>query len=710
MKTQKAKKLHLAFLWHMHQPYYKDDTQNEYKMPWVFLHAIKDYYELPNYLAKFDGIKATFNLVPSLLEQLEEYQNGFVNDTFLSILKKDASILTAEEKEYLCDALFFSNLKTMIRPFPRYLELYTKKNSFKEKKEFAASLDESELIDLEVLFLLSWCSNALREESKIVSSLINKAKRYDAYDKDMLLKELFSFVAKIIPFYASLQKQGKIEIATTPFYHPILPLLLDKNAAKEADRNAITPKIFADFGDDATRHVEQAISKYESLFGKKPMTFWPAEGSISNEALSLLSRHGVLYVGADEDVLFKSLESKYRFNIYKKYTVGKEHKIGVLFRDKALSDLIGFAYSGKKPQEAAEDFILRLSEIHNSINFEAVVPIILDGENAWEYYDNNAKEFFQHLYEMIEKTEWCDTMTFSEVFSENTIEAASLESIRPGSWIYGTFSTWMGHEEKNRAWELLSDAKIAFESSKSELSDKEIEAARKELMIAEGSDWFWWYGDDHYTPLASQFDELFRKHLLIVYKIIGKEPPPKLYEAINKTKTTKIRQKPKNYIKPDIDGRITDFYEWLGAGSMDLSAELSTMDSSGFCFEKLYWGFDDENIYFAIVGKFLELIDKGYDLHIELVGTKAVSLTLPFSSKRRVVECVEGEETKGFIESAVADVFEVSIPKSYLECGCDMLLQASFEIRKNSKIVERAPHYGSFELEVNEKFLEDWYI
>lgn len=699
------KKLHVAFLWHMHQPYYKDDMQDEYKMPWVFLHAIKDYYELPYYLSKFSHIKATFNLVPSLIEQLEEYEKGYVNDLFLSSIKKNVSLLTKEERIFLAETLFFANPKTMIHPFVRYRELYSKKALFKDHGEFADSLEEGEMVDLEVLFLLSWSCNALRENSQTVKGLIKKGRNFTEAEKASLISELFLFVGKIIPFYKELQEAGKIEIATTPYYHPILPLLLDKNAAKEADKNASTPKIFADFKSDATRHVESAIEKYKEVFGIAPSTFWPAEGSISNAALELLSKHGVKHVGADEDVLFKSLESRYRFDICKKYIVGGEHKIGVLFRDKAISDLIGFTYSGKDANEAADDFISRLKELHSAIGFEAVVPIILDGENAWEYYDNNAKEFFEALYRRIESTDWCDTMTFSEVFESDAIEGGRIESIKPGSWIYGTFSTWMGHEEKNRAWELLSETKNAFEETKQTLAPDIVRKATKELMVAEGSDWFWWYGDDHYTPQADEFDELFRKHLLNIYKLIAKEPPVKLFESINKTKVAKIKQKPKNYLTPEIDGKMTDFYEWLGAGSIDLDAEFSAMDSSGFHFEKLFWGFDDENICFAITGKFAELMDKGYDLSIELMGSKSIKIKLPFSSQPYKMGCAEGH-----IESAVAEVFEVSLPKACLECGCDKLLQASFEIQKGGKVIEKAPLYGSLQLEVNEKFLEDWYI
>lgn len=709
MSIEAKKKLYLAFMWHMHQPYYKDDISGEYKMPWVFLHAIKDYYELVRYIEKFSSIKATFNVVPSLLEQLREYESGFVNDSLLSLIKKHVSVLTVEEKKKLSTMLFYSNPKTMILPLKRYAELYDKKNSFKDSDDFALQISDDEMVDLQVLFLLSWCSNALREKSKIVTSMLSKGRGFGHPDKEDLLDELFGFVKTIIPYYGKMQKEGRIEVSTTPYYHPILPLLLDKNAAKEADRGAVTPKEFADFRSDAAMHVKDAVSYYEGLFGAAPSTFWPAEGSVSVEALRLLSSNGVKHVGADEDVLFKSIEGRLRSNLYKKYYVGDDYKIGVLFRDKGLSDLLGFTYSNKNPKEAAADFISRLSQIKDTLSFNPVVPIILDGENAWEYYDNNAKDFFEALYEEIERADWCETLTFSEVFQKDDVESGYIEHIKPGSWIYGTFSTWMGHEEKNRGWELLSIAKNSYEAKKSMLAEEADKKAKKELMIAEGSDWFWWYGDDHYTPQADEFDELFRKHLINIYKIIGETPPQKMFEPICKVKTGKQRSKPKNYVSPTIDGQISDFYEWLGGGYVDLDADFSVMDSGGFHFEKLFWGFDDENIYFAIKGKFDELIDKGYELSIALTGSADVSFKLEFTRQSKTFSCIQNG-TLQRVEWAVGDVFEISVPKGCLACGCDSLLQASFEIQKNSKAIERAPLYGSLGLEVNEKFLEDWYI
>lgn len=709
MSIEAKKKLYLAFMWHMHQPYYKDDISGEYKMPWVFLHAIKDYYELVRYIEKFSSIKATFNVVPSLLEQLREYESGFVNDSLLSLIKKHVSVLTVEEKKKLSTMLFYSNPKTMILPLKRYAELYDKKNSFKDSDDFALQISDDEMVDLQVLFLLSWCSNALREKSKIVTSMLSKGRGFGHPDKEDLLDELFGFVKTIIPYYGKMQKEGRIEVSTTPYYHPILPLLLDKNAAKEADRGAVTPKEFADFRSDAAMHVKDAVSYYEGLFGAAPSTFWPAEGSVSVEALRLLSSYGVKHVGADEDVLFKSIEGRLRSNLYKKYYVGDDYKMGVLFRDKGLSDLLGFTYSNKNPKEAAADFISRLSQIKDTLSFNPVVPIILDGENAWEYYDNNAKDFFEALYEEIERADWCETLTFSEVFQKDDVESGYIEHIKPGSWIYGTFSTWMGHEEKNRGWELLSIAKNSYEAKKSMLAEEADKKAKKELMIAEGSDWFWWYGDDHYTPQADEFDELFRKHLINIYKIIGETPPQKMFEPICKVKTGKQRSKPKNYVSPTIDGQISDFYEWLGGGYVDLDADFSVMDSGGFHFEKLFWGFDDENIYFAIKGKFDELIDKGYELSIALTGSADVSFKLEFTRQSKTFSCIQNG-TLQRVEWAVGDVFEISVPKGCLACGCDSLLQASFEIQKNSKTIERAPLYGSLGLEVNEKFLEDWYI
>ena len=705
------KKLRLVFVWHMHQPYYKDDAVGQYVMPWVFLHAIKDYYELPWLVEKSPKIKAVFNLVPSLLVQLSEYEKEGVNDKFLSTLRKPTVSLKAGEKVYLAENLFHSNMKTMIAPFHRYLELANKKAAFTRIDEFATHLSEQDLLDLEILFLLSWCGNAIRQKSRLVAELIEKQFDYSEDDKRELLSELFAFVRDIIPYYKKLQENGNIEVFTTPFYHPILPLLIDKNSAVEAYPDVLMPGNFADFSQDAPLHIKDAVKLYTDIFSMPPLGFWPAEGSVSTAALSMLSEHGVEYCAADEDVLFKTLNDPNRHNIYKKYYLEFDNrKFGIFFRDKQLSDLIGFTYSGWDGKDAAKDFVARLNTIYNDCGFEPIVPIVLDGENAWEFYENNAFDFFTALYKQIEQANWIECVSAKELFANNYGVEIKLPFIKAGSWIYGTFSTWIGQSEKNRAWELLSFTKEYVKQNLSKLSPADKRIVQKELMIAEGSDWFWWYGDDHYTPLAGEFDKLFRKHLLNIYETFGETPPEMIVAPILSKAKSPYIVRPKTYITPTIDGRVSGFFEWIGAGIVELGFEFTAMDSSGFSLKKLYYGFDEDYVYFSLRGDFAKMKDKDYALGINIVSNSKFNIKTPIlSNLSDFTRHLANSEEIAF-EAGVDDNFEMRIAREALDAGGLKVIEVAFELYKNNRQIERAPLYSMLELEINGDFSDEWYI
>jgi len=313
--ANRLKKLYLNIILHMHQPYYKNPINGIYEMPWVFLHAVKDYYEMPWHVSKFESIAVNFNLVPSLLKQLEEYSSDDIRCRFLDIIKKETSQLTPEEKRYCLEFLFYSNIKTMIKPYRRYYGLYLKKTKTKSYNDFS----NGEILDLEVLFLLAWSGNALRKESNIIKELIKKQMNYSENDKLTLLDGMQSFIKKIVPFYKKLYEDKRIGLTTTPFYHPIVPLLIDTNSAKEAMPHVKLPNVAASFKNDAEKHVSYAIDFFNNIFGKNPESFWPAEGSISSDTLLMFKKYGVKRTFSDEDVLFNSLKSADRKNLYKIY-------------------------------------------------------------------------------------------------------------------------------------------------------------------------------------------------------------------------------------------------------------------------------------------------------------------------------------------------------------------------------------------------------
>ncbi|WP_297889816.1 glycoside hydrolase family 57 protein [Sulfurihydrogenibium sp.] len=677
------KKLYLCFLWHMHQPYYKNPFTNLFEMPWVFLHAIKDYYEIPWYLSKYN-IKATFNLVPSLLEQIQEYIQNPDSCYFLKTIKKPVDTLTENEKSYLKDFLFSANLNTMIKPLERYYQLYLKKHSTDSK------FTNQELIDLEVLFLLSWSGNYLRENNKVVKELLQKKHTYTEEEKYQLITTLTDFLKEIVPLYKKLCEKGQIEISTTPYYHPILPLLIDINSAKESLPNIELPKIKSGFKDDADIQVKKAVNFYRNIFNKSPDGFWPSEGSISNGTLKLFKENNIKWTASDEDVLFGSLNDRNLENIYKVYDYDG---VKIFFRDKYLSDAIGFRYQNSDPAIAVKDFISRLRHIYEKSNYNPVVSVILDGENAWEFYKNNGKDFFDTLYQELSNQEWIETITFSEVLKKDII-MERLGSIKAGSWIYGNFSTWIGHPEKNTAWEYLSEAKQILEFEKDNKNYKE---AKNHLLIAEGSDWFWWYGDDHFSHYADRFDLLFRLNLQKIYTLLEKDIPSKLLKPIKKLFKEPIIKEPSGYIKPKIDGFVSNYFEWLSSGEVDLTFDMSSM-SFDTVLKKLYYGYDEDYLYLRLDGKVESITDKGYTLKISILSTCEVEFNLPIKSQLL--------EENG-IKISANKVIEVAIPLSLFECRN---FDISFTLLKDGTVVEKLPIYNVLNLDISKDFTYDWMV
>lgn len=673
------KKLYLCFLWHMHQPWYIDPFTQEFEMPWVFLHAIKDYYEMPWLVSRYKKIKATFNLVPSLMKQLQIYSENPSSCKFLNLLKKEVDKISATEKDYLLKILFSANLTTMIKPIPRYFQIYQKYMTIQ-------NLTNQDFLDLQVLFLLSWTGNYLRENNHYIKTLFEKGKDFTQAEKEKLINVLLNFLKEIIPYYKKLEREGKIEITTTPYYHPILPLLLNIESARESKPDISLPKITANFKEDAVYHVKSALDEYQSIFDKKPNGLWPAEGSLSNQTLDLFIEHKIKWTATDEDILYNVAGKRDKYKIY------KYKDIYIFFRDKYLSDSIGFRYQNMNEKNAVDDFISHLRSIYNSSQHCQVVSVILDGENAWEFYKNNGKDFFDRLYFEISHQKWIECITFSEVLEKN-VEIENLESIKAGSWIYGNFTTWIGHPEKNTAWEHLSEARNFLESEKeNDLYKKAIEY----IYIAEGSDWFWWYGDDHFTIYADKFDLLFRSNLMKVYDALGKKPPAKLSKPIKQTFKQPIIKKPKNYITPTIDGKITNYFEWLFSGEIDLTFDLSSMNTE-ILIDKLYYGYDKENFYLRFDASVNQI--KNNILRLNFITDKEISFSVPISNQKYTDE--------NGVEAVSEKIIEIKIPLNLLN---EKKFEFYIEILKDSRLLQKLPVYSIIILDISENFDYDWMV
>ncbi len=688
------KQLKLHFLWHMHQPYYRDDLGGEIVMPWVFLHAIKDYYDMPWYVSQVPGVRVTFNLVPSLLVQLRDYEDFEVRDKLLTALRKQVGDLSPKERTYLAEHLFYANVEHMIKPLPRFWQLYEKKCNLGSAEGF----DDAEFLDLEVLYLLAWCGVYLRRNHSLIKVLLEKGRGYTHAEKIMLLKALAEFVGGIIPFYKKLMEEGVIEVSTTPFNHPITPLLLDIQNGAIANPDTPIPQVEGDLGGDAIEQIDRAIDYYCAVFGRKPIGFWPAEGAVSGEFLKLLADRGVAWAASDEEILYKSLGAWDKAAIYRRNALVWEDggEMALFFRDHALSDLIGFTYSSWESERAVEDFVARLKEIHAGGSEARQVSVILDGENAWEYYPDNAYGFFMQLYRRVTQLEWCSMQTMGEGMRDETIPKQQLHTIAPGSWIGGNFNIWIGHAEKNRAWELIYRTRSDYEREKARLDSATQRRILKEFLIAESSDWFWWYGDDHHTDEMATFDALFRKHLINVYRLMQQSPPEDLFVPIageERAAKRRFLTPPVSEITPVIDGRIDSFFEWLGAGVLDLGAELSSMNMEDFYIQKVRFGWDGAYGYFLFEGDIAGLLDRAQILMQADDAEYLLSVEGDFRCEPKDI-CYQGGE-----------VFELRVPR---ELVYDKAVRFSLIIE--GKVAQQIPLYSRITFAKWDHIADYWFV
>jgi alpha-amylase/alpha-mannosidase (GH57 family) len=604
----------LHFFWHMHQPSYM--RGDEITMPWVFLHALKDYFDMP-YLVEKTGAKATFNISANLIEQLHIYETTPFKDKFLRLWYAEPKDLSQDEKQYLLKFIKTVNTNLIINA------------KFAELLKFDI-LDDRQFVNLEVFFMLSWCGSYLKDA---LSGFIQK-EEFVQNDKEFLFRKLVDFMQGILPYYEKLAKEGIISLFTTPYAHPILPLLLDIENARIANPATVLPKTTGDLSGDAIKHIQKAKQVYNETFGNDPTGFWPAEGAVDEKSLALYAQEGINYIATDEEILHRSGEMDH-------YSPYVKEGVVLFFRDHALSDLLGFKYKTLSVDAAVKDFCSSLPHAGE----EAVVSVILDGENAWEFYANGGYDFLEALYGTLKgKVEFIR----AEDIEKSTCKA--LHSLKPGSWIYGNFNTWIGDDEKNRAWELLFVAKAQYQ--KSGIQDPAIE---EKFLLAECSDWFWWYGKGHYTDFALEFDELFRKHLIDIYEMMHADIPSKLLLPITKNKSTQTMLAPQNFITPVLDGRFSSIFEWYGAGVVFENKLYSTMDMKR-AVEKLYFGQDEANFYFAVIGEVSEI--QTFTLTIE---EEDESFTVEKNSHSKMIESVSDSIIEIKIDKQISkqDVFHI---------------------------------------------------
>ncbi len=548
-----GERLKVVFCWHMHQPQYKDLIHGDYQLPWTYLHGIKDYVDMAHHLEAHPGARAVVNFAPVLLEQIDDYARQVrdflregrpIQDPLLDALDLPVLPVELESRIHIVESCLKNclrlNKQRLVDRFPAFRELAEFSQWLQEHRESLYYVNQQFIADMLVWYHLAWLGESVRRGDGRVQGLLRKGKGFTLQDRRLLLEVIGELLGGIIPRYRRLAERGQIELAMSPYAHPILPLLIDIASAREAMPEVALPsKGQYPGGEERARwHIREGMATFERYFGFVPKGCWPSEGGVSEAALGLLEEHGFMWAASGQSVLSHSLggvPSPHCGNgLYRAYRI-KGQGIASFFRDDGLSDLIGFTYANWNPEDAVSDLVHHLENIAHACQGQpgSVVSIIMDGENAWEYYPENGYPFLDALYRRLSDHPLLEMTTFQDYLAQD-VPLETLERLVAGSWVYGTFSTWIGDPQKNRGWELLIEAKEAFDSAMQggHVGGEALCLAERQLAVCEGSDWFWWFGDYNPEEAVSDFERLFRLHLTNLYQLIGKAPPGDLTEAI----------------------------------------------------------------------------------------------------------------------------------------------------------------------------------
>ncbi len=712
----------LAFFWHQHQPYYPDDITGENPMPWVRLHGTKDYWGMAALLKEVPEIRATINLVPSLLTQLSAYTDAGHEDTHLRISRLSPDALSEDDMRYLLDNFFMAHVDKMIRPFRRYYNLYKKRGVSVDSADQARNrFSKRDIIDLQCWANLTWFHPLAFEQDEELAEFRRKGRHYTEKEKQWLLDKQMELLREVVPLHRELQQRGQIELTTTPFYHPILPLLQDKRQARRAMPDVTLPKHLEGFAEDGREQIRRAVRYHEKVFGQKPRGMWPSEGSVCQSMIPDIADAGIQWIATDEEILSCSTdgwvardENGFLRNpemLYRPWKVEERGRhLQAIFRDHAMSDLIGFHYQRYEAEAAVDDFFGKVEAIGqattgNGADRPTLISIILDGENCWEYYPNGGVDFLRALYQRIDKHPKVRTERVCDYIQQYPA-TDKLGHLFPGSWIQHNFGIWIGHPECNRAWDLLFETReyLVKATGEKQKPREQLDRAWEELYIAEGSDWFWWFGDDHSSAQDGEFDRLFRKHLQNVYIALEEQPPAELAKSISQGhRAPRLHSEPTGLLRVKIDGRRT-YFEWINAGhyvnegargAMAMAAEGLVSD--------LYFGFDSEYLYLRLDargGPFREqlaeveglrvvfLQPEGFELSVSHLGRKEPTVQL-YHDKAPVA---------GSGALAAADLlFELAVPFGSLDVSTENPVRFWVELLKDGQSTERIPHEGVIE-------------
>ncbi|MGC8118917.1 glycoside hydrolase [Marinobacter sp. VGCF2001] len=542
----------VVLCWHMHQPDYQDHSNGQFLFPWVYLHCIKDYVDMAAHLEAHPEARAVVNFAPVLLEQIETYLCDIerwrhdgqpMGDPLLNALPAK-SLPEAGSPAFLelMEKCLKANNERIIKRFPAYTQLADIAELYRTRPDIQRYLSRQFLADLLVWYHLGWMAETVRRDNGVIQSLQEKAHDYTLEDRQALLGVIAELMAGIAPRYRHLAQAGQVELAMSPWAHPILPLLLSFDAAREAMPGILLPEhpVYPGGHERAAWHLTEGKRTFKRFFDSEPAGCWASEGGLSQATLALLGEQGFRWTASGDSVINNSLNrakadraAPENASIHQPYRCA-DADITLFFRDDGLSDLIGFSYADWHAEDAVRDLVHHMENIAKEGN-HPVISVILDGENAWEYYPENGFHFLDELYRLLGKHSKLRLTTYSELLENPVIEPVSLPELVAGSWIYGTFSTWIGDPDKNRAWDLLCEAKQHFDLAldNGSLSTEQELAATRQLGLCEGSDWFWWFGDYNPALVVRDFEHLYRRHLANLYGCIGYPAPPSLFQPLS---------------------------------------------------------------------------------------------------------------------------------------------------------------------------------
>jgi len=532
--------LDVVLCWHMHQPWYERD--GVFTQPWVYLHGIRSYADMAAHLENVQGARAVVNFVPTLLEQIALYAENIeahladgtpLADPLLAALATDPLPVAADQRDKLIEACLMVNERHVLGRYPQFGRLAELARA--AGAQGGRYLTDGFLSDLLVWFHLAWFGEQQRRSSPQLQQLLGQGEDFTLENRRTLLELIGSELAGLVPRYRALAEAGAVELAVSPWAHPIVPLLLDFESGRAALPNLPLPAA-SGYPGGAARvgwHLEAALASFESHFGRRPAGCWPSEGAVSEAAVDAIGAAGFQWIATGGQVLSNSL-ARAGAHVHCRHRVFRLREDGVacFFRDDGLSDQIGFNYQHWEAQDAVNDLVGHLENIAAHCDCQdMLVAIVMDGENAWDHYPANGFDFLQGLYQALADHQRIRLTTFADYLARPDIRHARLPGLVAGSWVHGTLATWVGNAAKNRAWDLLTAAKTEYDRLPEALRAPDSPVTR-ELALCEGSDWFWWLDEFNEAGAVARFDELFRSHLKALYRAMELAPPAALETSL----------------------------------------------------------------------------------------------------------------------------------------------------------------------------------